>query len=104
MRELADDLMISEDTNVVVDSRESAMKEAGEIIQSKVCFSSTEISCVMCMNFLQVEIAAEVGELVNNEVLLQEITQQKTTIFKSVGLAIEDLAAAIVLHESKTNA
>ena len=104
MRELADDLMISEDTNVVVDSRESAMKEAGEIIQSKVCFSSTEISCVMFMNFLQVEIAAEVGELVNNEVLLQEITQQKTTIFKSVGLAIEDLAAAIVLHESKTNA
>ncbi|CAF0805750.1 unnamed protein product [Adineta ricciae] len=86
MRELADDLMISEDTNVVVDSRESAMKEAGEIIQSKA------------------NIAAEVGELVNNEVLLQEISQQKTTIFKSVGLAIEDLAAAIVLHESKTNA
>lgn len=45
MRELADDLMISEDTNVVVDSRESAMKEAGEVIQSKVCFS-IEISYV----------------------------------------------------------
>jgi ornithine cyclodeaminase/alanine dehydrogenase-like protein (mu-crystallin family) len=36
MRELADDLMLSSDTNVIVDSRESAMKEAGEIIQSKV--------------------------------------------------------------------
>lgn len=36
MRELADDLMLSADTSVIVDSRESAMKEAGEIIQSKV--------------------------------------------------------------------
>jgi ornithine cyclodeaminase/alanine dehydrogenase-like protein (mu-crystallin family) len=33
MRELADDLMLS---TVIVDSRESAMKEAGEIVQSKV--------------------------------------------------------------------
>jgi ornithine cyclodeaminase/alanine dehydrogenase-like protein (mu-crystallin family) len=36
MRELADDLMLSSDTNVIVDSRESAIKEAGEIVQSKV--------------------------------------------------------------------
>lgn len=36
MRELADDIMLSSDTNVIVDSRESAIKEAGEIIQSKV--------------------------------------------------------------------
>jgi ornithine cyclodeaminase/alanine dehydrogenase-like protein (mu-crystallin family) len=36
MRELADDLMLASDTSVIVDSRESAMKEAGEIIQSKV--------------------------------------------------------------------
>lgn len=36
MRELADDLMLSSNTNVIVDSRESAMAEAGEIIQSKV--------------------------------------------------------------------
>lgn len=36
MRELADDLMVSSDTNVIVDSRESAIEEAGEIIQSKV--------------------------------------------------------------------
>ncbi|UJR14754.1 hypothetical protein I4U23_001744 [Adineta vaga] len=82
MRELADDLMLSEDTNVIVDSRESALKEAGEIIQSKV------------------KITAELGEVINNEGFCQEISKGKTTIFKSVGLAIEDLAAAIVLHES----
>ncbi len=38
MRELADDLVLSSDTNIIVDSRESAMKEAGEIVQSKVRF------------------------------------------------------------------
>jgi ornithine cyclodeaminase/alanine dehydrogenase-like protein (mu-crystallin family) len=36
MRELADDIMLSSDANVIVESRESAMSEAGEIIQSKV--------------------------------------------------------------------
>ncbi len=36
MCELANDLMLSSDTNIIVDSRESAIKEAGEIIQSKV--------------------------------------------------------------------
>jgi hypothetical protein len=30
--------MLSSDTNVIVDSRESAIKEAGEIVQSKVWF------------------------------------------------------------------
>ncbi|CAF0742818.1 unnamed protein product [Adineta steineri] len=82
MRELADDLMLSSDTNVIVDSRESAMKEAGEIIQS------------------QAKIIAELGELINNEKFCQEISNEKITIFKSVGIAIEDLAAAIVLQES----
>lgn len=36
MRELADDLMLASTSSIVVDSRESALKEAGEIIQSKV--------------------------------------------------------------------
>ena len=38
MRELADDLMLDASTSVIVDSRESALAEAGEIIQSKVRF------------------------------------------------------------------
>jgi ornithine cyclodeaminase/alanine dehydrogenase-like protein (mu-crystallin family) len=38
--------------------------------------------------------------LVNNEKLCNKISNGKITIFKSVGIAIEDLAAAIVLHES----
>lgn len=36
MRELADDLLLSPSTSIIVDSRESAGKEAGELIQSKV--------------------------------------------------------------------
>ena len=36
MRELADDLMLDAGTSVIVESRESALAEAGEIIQSKV--------------------------------------------------------------------
>ncbi|CAF2528391.1 unnamed protein product [Rotaria sp. Silwood2] len=82
MRELADDLMLSSDTNVIVDSKESAMKEAGEIIQSKT------------------KIIAELGELIQNDKFCNEISNEKITIFKSVGIAIEDLAAAIVLYES----
>ena len=38
MRELGDDLMLDAGTSVIVDSRESALTEAGEIIQSKVRF------------------------------------------------------------------
>jgi len=36
MCELASELLLSPNTTIIVDSRESAMKEAGEIIQSKV--------------------------------------------------------------------
>ncbi|CAF1025738.1 unnamed protein product [Rotaria sordida] len=71
MRELADDLMLSSDTQVIVDSKESAMKEA-----------------------------AELGELIHNDKFSNDIFNEKITIFKSVGIAIEDLAAAIVLYAS----
>jgi ornithine cyclodeaminase/alanine dehydrogenase-like protein (mu-crystallin family) len=38
--------------------------------------------------------------LIDEEKFCKEISNGKTTIFKSVGIAIEDLAAAIVLYES----
>jgi ornithine cyclodeaminase/alanine dehydrogenase-like protein (mu-crystallin family) len=41
--------------------------------------------------------------LIKNEKFCNEISNEKITIFKSVGLAIEDLAAGIVLHESIKN-
>ncbi|CAF1367429.1 unnamed protein product [Rotaria sordida] len=82
MRELADDLMLSSDTQIIVDSKESAMKEAGEIIQSKA------------------KIMAELGELIHNDKFSNDICNEKITIFKSVGIAVEDLAAAIVLYQS----
>ena len=49
----------------------------------------------------QAKITAELGELIENDQFIREVSQGKLTIFKSVGMALEDLAAAIVLHESK---
>lgn len=56
----------------------------------------------VCFSF-QAKITAELGELIENDSFIREISQGKLTIFKSVGMALEDLAAAIVLHESKSN-
>jgi ornithine cyclodeaminase/alanine dehydrogenase-like protein (mu-crystallin family) len=41
MRELADDILLAPTSKIIVDSRESAGKEAGEIIQSQVDLSPT---------------------------------------------------------------
>lgn len=85
MRELADDLLLCPSTSIVVDSRESAGKEAGELIQSKA------------------KIDAELGELVCDFDRTIRLSRSNKTIFKSVGVALEDLAAMIVLHECETN-
>jgi thiomorpholine-carboxylate dehydrogenase len=69
-RELDDDAMAN---TLVVDSREAALAESGDVIQSKA------------------EIYAEVGEIISGA---KAAPVSKTTIFKSVGLAIEDVVAA----------
>jgi ornithine cyclodeaminase/alanine dehydrogenase-like protein (mu-crystallin family) len=75
-RELDDEAM----SNVVfVDSREGAMKESGDVI-----LSSTKIY-------------AELGEALAGKVPSHA---NETTIFKSLGMAVEDIAAATLVYRS----
>src|SRR6266542_2920105 len=75
-RELDNDAM----ANVVfVDSREGAMKEAGDIILPGA------------------KIYAELGEALAGKVPARA---SETTIFKSLGMAVEDIAAAMLVYQS----
>jgi ornithine cyclodeaminase/alanine dehydrogenase-like protein (mu-crystallin family) len=77
-RELDDAAM----ANVVfVDSREGAMKESGDVILSGA------------------KIYAELGEALAGKVPMRA---NETTIFKSLGMAVEDIAAAMLVYRSAT--
>jgi ornithine cyclodeaminase/alanine dehydrogenase-like protein (mu-crystallin family) len=77
-RELDDDAM----RNVVfVDSREAAMKESGDVILSGT------------------KIYAELGDAFAGKVPSHA---NETTIFKSLGMAVEDIAAALLVYRSAT--
>ena len=79
-RELDDDVM----TNVVfVDSREGAMKESGDVI---LCGA---------------KVYAELGEALAGKVPARA---NETTIFKSLGMAVEDIAVAMLVYRSATKA
>jgi ornithine cyclodeaminase/alanine dehydrogenase-like protein (mu-crystallin family) len=60
---------------VFVDSHEAAIRESGDIIQSRAA------------------IAGELGEVIAGKVLGRR-SADEVTIFKSLGLAVEDIAAA----------
>ena len=77
-RELDDDVMSS--GVLVVDSREAVLKESGDVILSKA------------------PIYAEVGEIFAGAKPKPPVGC--TTVFKSVGIAVEDLAAAKLVHEA----
>jgi ornithine cyclodeaminase/alanine dehydrogenase-like protein (mu-crystallin family) len=75
-REVDDDAM----ANVVfVDSREGAMKESGDVILSGA------------------KIYAELGEGLAGKIPSRS---RETTIFKSLGMAVEDIAAAMLVYRS----
>jgi thiomorpholine-carboxylate dehydrogenase len=75
-RELDDEAM----ANVVfVDSREGALKESGDVILSGA------------------KIYAELGEALPSEIPARS---NETTIFKSLGMAVEDIAAALLVYRS----
>jgi thiomorpholine-carboxylate dehydrogenase len=75
-RELDDEAM----SNVVfVDSREGALKESGDVILSGA------------------KIYAELGEALAGKVPARA---NETTIFKSLGMAVEDIAAAMLVYRS----
>jgi ornithine cyclodeaminase/alanine dehydrogenase-like protein (mu-crystallin family) len=75
-RELDDEVM---GNYLVVDSREAVLQEAGDVILSKA------------------EIAAELGELIAGG---KDAPVVETTVFKSVGIAVEDIAAAKLVHDA----
>jgi len=64
---------------VFVDSREGAMKESGDVILSRAT------------------IYAELGEALAGKVPPRT---RETTIFKSLGMAVEDIAAAILVYQA----
>ena len=73
-RELDDDVMAN---TLIVDSREAVLKESGDVILSAA------------------PIFAEIGEIFAG---LKQAPAAQTTVFKSVGLAVEDIAAARLVH------
>ena len=64
-------------STVVVDSREAVLKESGDVILSKA------------------NIFAEVGEIFSGA---KAARVSETTVFKSVGIAAEDIAAAMLVY------
>lgn len=80
-RELDDAVMRN---TVVVDSREAALQESGDVIQSKAA------------------IYAEAGELFARTVAPPP--RSATTVFKSMGLAVEDIATAKLVYDALTSA
>jgi ornithine cyclodeaminase/alanine dehydrogenase-like protein (mu-crystallin family) len=73
-RELDDEVMRGV---VVVESREAAMREPGDILLAKA------------------EVTAEIGELLNGASFDR---RDRPVVFKSVGIAIEDIAAASLVY------
>ncbi len=77
-RELDDEAM----RNVVfVDSREAALKESGDVILSSA------------------QIYSELGQALAGKAPSRA---NETTIFKSLGMAVEDIAAALLVYRSVT--
>ena len=75
-RELDDEVM----SNVIlVDSREAALKESGDVILSGA------------------KIYAELGEALTGKITTRT---NETTIFKSLGMAVEDITAATLVYRS----
>lgn len=74
-RELDDAVMANV---VIVDSRDAARAESGDVIGAKAT------------------IAAELGEVLAGH---KTVSAEATTVFKSVGLAVEDIAAARLVFE-----
>jgi thiomorpholine-carboxylate dehydrogenase len=68
---------------LIVDSREAALRESGDVILSRA------------------RIFAEAGEIFAGT---RRAARATTTVFKSLGLALEDIAAARLVFEAVTAA
>jgi len=76
-RELDDETMLG--STLIVDSREAALKESGDVILSGA------------------KIFAEAGEVFAN---VRRPAPGVTTVFKSLGLAVEDIATARLVYDA----
>jgi ornithine cyclodeaminase/alanine dehydrogenase-like protein (mu-crystallin family) len=76
-RELDDDLVTR--ARVFVDSREAATKESGDVIAAR-------------------EVVGEIGEVISGK-RPGRATAAEITVFKSVGVAVEDVASAALVYE-----
>jgi ornithine cyclodeaminase/alanine dehydrogenase-like protein (mu-crystallin family) len=76
-RALDDEAMTT--STVIVDSREAALKESGDVMGSKA------------------PIYAEVGEIFAGK---KPLPLGQTTVFRSVGIAIEDIATAKLVYDA----
>jgi len=77
------DSVTAQKARIVVDSREACLMEAGDILIPKV------------------QIDAEIGEIVNGDKPARQ-SDDEITLFKSVGVAVQDIASAsIVLKEAE---
>jgi ornithine cyclodeaminase len=85
-RELDSDTVAS--ARFIVDSRESAQNESGDFL---IAMAEGKIG--------PDHILAELGELLTDESKTGRTSAEDITIFKSLGLAVEDLAAASFLLE-----
>jgi ornithine cyclodeaminase/alanine dehydrogenase-like protein (mu-crystallin family) len=81
-RELHDDVMTT--AVLVVDSREAVLKESGDVILSRA------------------PIYAEVGEIFAGA--KPKPAASRTIVFKSVGIAVEDITAAQLVHDTTSAA
>jgi thiomorpholine-carboxylate dehydrogenase len=66
---------------LIVDSREAALRESGDVILSRA------------------PIFAEAGEVFAGK---REVMREATTVFKSLGLAVEDIATARLVYDAVT--
>ncbi|MFA7420704.1 MAG: ornithine cyclodeaminase family protein [Melioribacteraceae bacterium] len=73
---------------VIVDSRESCLHEAGDIIQA-----------IEKKNFSPYKIWGELGEVVLKKIPARE-SESEITFFKSVGNAVQDLFSAVKIYEN----
>jgi ornithine cyclodeaminase/alanine dehydrogenase-like protein (mu-crystallin family) len=80
-RELDDEVLLGK--TLVVDSREAALRESGDVILSRA------------------PIFAEAGEIFAGT---RRAPRGATTVFKSLGLAVEDLASARLVYDTVTAA
>jgi ornithine cyclodeaminase/alanine dehydrogenase-like protein (mu-crystallin family) len=80
-RELDDELMSA--STLIVDSREAALSESGDVMLSRA------------------PIFAEAGEIIAGS---RRLKGGATTVFKSVGLAVEDLTTARLVYDLLTGA